>query len=269
MQKTFTKIYKDENLPFLELRHSNSNLHYKKHFHDTFSLGVNKKGISKYSNSGKEYILKENGLSIINPKAVHSCNSCSEELNEYYMLYLDVNWCMNIQKLINKDVNTFIEISSHLLDDEEFYFEYTTLCAYLFEEHDSCDKEDAVIGFFLKFFALFLEDSRLKIYDEKFEKIINYLDTNYKENITLEELANKFELNSFYIIRLFKSQMNLTPRAYLINMKINKSKELLQEGLSIVDTALECGFFDQSHFHKNFLKIVAVTPKEYQLNFLQ
>ena len=59
----------------------------------------------------------------------------------------------------------------------------------------------------------------------------------------------------------------MTPHAYLLNIKINKAKELLKQGYTIVDTALECGFTDQSHFHRNFLKIVATTPKEYQKNF--
>ncbi|MDZ7820178.1 MAG: helix-turn-helix domain-containing protein [Aliarcobacter sp.] len=47
------------------------------------------------------------------------------------------------------------------------------------------------------------------------------------------------------------------------------AKELLKKGFSIVETALECGFYDQSHFHRNFKKIVAITPKEYQDNFIQ
>ena len=42
MNETFTKIFLDEQLTFVELRYSNSNAHFKKHFHDTFSLGVNK-----------------------------------------------------------------------------------------------------------------------------------------------------------------------------------------------------------------------------------
>jgi len=63
--------------------------------------------------------------------------------------------------------------------------------------------------------------------------------------------------------------MNLTPHSYLLNVKINRAKEFLKNGYSIVDTALECGFFDQSRFHKNFVKIVATTPKEYRLNFVQ
>ena len=269
MQKKFSKIFKDEKLPFLELRNSNSNLHYKRHFHDTFSLGCNKKGISNYYNSEKEYILKENRLSIMNPKAVHSCNALGEELNEYFIMYLDTKWCKEIQQCINEDVKHFVDIPKDILEDEEIFLAYIDLCEYLFSDENIIDKEDALINFYLKFFALFLEDIGSLVVDEKFEQILKYLHENYKENISLDDLAKKFDLNSFYIIRLFKSHSNLTPRAYLINIRINQAKLLLQKGNSIVDTALECGFFDQSHFHKNFLKIVAMTPKEYQLNFLQ
>jgi len=84
MQKTFTKIFTDKNIPFIELRYSNSNAHYKKHFHSTFSIGINKEGVSVYTNSDKIYTLDKNMISIMNPNAVHSCNSCSEILNEYY-----------------------------------------------------------------------------------------------------------------------------------------------------------------------------------------
>ena len=269
MKKIFTKVFIDKKLPFIELRYSNSNTHYKKHFHSTFSIGINKSGVSTYSNSGKIYTLEKNMLSIINPNAVHSCNSCSESLNEYYMMYLDKDWCRDIQKSINEKVENFIHVSEHILKDEKVYLEFINLCEQLFSEVSYLNKKDELIDFLIKFFSLFIEEDTHEVRNDKFDKMITYLNQNYKDNISLDELSNEFELNPFYIIRLFKSQMNLTPRAYLINVKINKAKELLKEGSSIVDTALECGFFDQSHFHKNFLKIVATTPNEYRLNFVQ
>jgi len=69
------------------------------------------------------------------------------------------------------------------------------------------------------------------VVDEKFKKMVIYLDENYKDNISLDELSKLFDLNSFYIIRLFKSQMNLTPHSYLLNVKINRAKELLKKKL--------------------------------------
>ena len=269
MHKTFTKVFTDESLPFLELRYSNSNAHYKRHFHDTFSIGVNKEGRSIYENSTKSYTLDKNMLSIINPLEVHSCNSCSDVLNIYYMLYLDTSWCMNIQKLINCEIEEFVKIPIYILEDESFYKDFISLCEFIFHDNSILEKEDELIKFFLNFFSLYLENKEVELVDERFREILLYLDENYKENISLDELSNKFELNSFYIIRLFKSQMNLTPHSYLLNVRINKAKEYLKNGYSIIDTALECGFFDQSHFHKNFFKIVAITPKEYKVNFIQ
>ncbi len=269
IKNTFTKIFTDERLPFIELRYSNSNAHYKKHFHDTFSLGVNKKGLSIYTNKDSSYTLDKNMISIINPKAVHSCNSCSEDLNEYYMIYLDNTWCEDIQKIINKDIKTFINISVDILEDKKLYKEFINLCEYLFENNHILDKENILYEFFIKFFSLFLDENKDNIVDKSFEDILIFFEKNFKENISIEELSKEFSLNPFYIIRLFKLQTNMTPHAFLLNLKINKAKEMLKKNHSIVDVALECGFFDQSHFHKNFLKIVACTPNEYKLNFVQ
>jgi AraC-like DNA-binding protein len=253
----------------LELRYSNSNLHYKSHFHESFSIGVNKEGISTYINEDKTYILKKNMISIVNPYAMHFCNACGDELNNYYMMHLDSNWCANIQKTIDPDIKEFVYVKEHILENETIYQEYLELCEALFSEIFVSEKEEMLIDFLIRLFSFYVASKELVLKDENFEKIVSYLEENYKENITLESLSRIFDLNAFYIIRLFKSNMNTTPHSYLLNLKINKAKQLLQEGCSIVDAALESGFYDQSHFHRNFLKIVATTPKEYQLNFVQ
>lgn len=269
MNKTFTKVFIHEKLPFLELRYSNSNAHYKKHFHDTFSIGVNKKGTSIYQNRNKSYILKKDMLSIINPKEVHSCNSCSDILNIYYMLYLDISWCENIQRLINPDIKEFVNIPISIIKDKKYYLDFLHLCEYLLGDNLILDKENELLKFFLDFFSLNLEKKEEKIVDEKFYEIQEFINENFQENISLEDLSKEFNLNPFYIIRLFKSQMNLTPHSYLLNVRINKAKEYLKKGYSISEVAQESGFFDQSHLHRNFLKIVANTPNEYRLNFVQ
>lgn len=265
--KTFTKIFTDKSLPYLELRYSNSNAHYKKHFHETFSLGVNKEGLSIYTNENKDYSLGSNMISIINPNVVHSCNSCSEVLNVFYMMYLDKHWCSNIQRSINAEVKEFVPIPEDILESKEFYFRYIELCKSLFLPLLIQEKENELINFMFDFFCLYLKEVKKEVKDEIYEKILHFLNENYKENISLQDLSNEFDLNSFYIIRLFKKQMNLTPHSYLLNVKVNKAKKYLQEGHSIISTAQECGFFDQSHFHRNFLKLTTMSPKEYKKNF--
>jgi len=52
----------------------------------------------------------------------------------------------------------------------------------------------------------------------------------------------------------------------MLNQKIYKSKALLQNNISIAEVAIELGFFDQSHFHKAFKSVYALTPKEFLEN---
>jgi transcriptional regulator GlxA family with amidase domain len=52
-------------------------------------------------------------------------------------------------------------------------------------------------------------------------------------------------------------------------LRIERAKTLLQRGFDLSHVALECGFFDQSHLHRHFKAVTTVTPKEYQINFVQ
>jgi len=266
-KNTFTKIFTNKKLPFLELRYSNNTKHYKEHLHETFSIGINLEDKSIYTNKDKKYDFDVGMLAVVNPNEIHSCNPILDTPNLYYMMYLDEKWCYTIQKSICDLQISFKPFPKDILYDIKLFEEFKTLCETIFSDINYFEKENELINFFTKLFRPYLKESTTKIEDPIFEKIISYFKENYKENISLEELSQKFELNSFYIIRLFKSQINMTPHAYLLNLKINRAKELLKEGHTIVDTALECGFTDQSHFHRNFLKIVATTPKEYQQNF--
>lgn len=264
MNKIFTKFYSNNELPFFSLRYSNSNKHYKKHFHNTFSLGVNKEGISIYTNQNKKFILEKNKLSVMNPYELHSCNASSIILNKYYMMHLDPSWCVKIQKQINKDITEFQNINTALLKNKEIYNSFIDLCDFIFGENSIEEIENELISFYIDFFALFIDENNENIQNEDFEKIKTYINKNYKENLSLSFLSSHFSLNEFYLIRLFKKHLGTTPQAYIINLKIEKSKEYLQKGFSIIDTALEHGFYDQSHFHRNFIKFTALTPKEYQ-----
>lgn len=265
--KSFTKIFTHEKLPFVELRYSNNTKHYKKHLHETFSMGINIEGKSVYTNKDKTYDFDIGMIAVVNANTIHSCNPKEKKPNLYYMLYLDPSWCLEIQKSLSEKISILKEFPKDILYERSLYEEFKTLCENLFSDISYMEKENELINFFTNLFSEYIKQSSYKIKNEDFEKITKYLNENYQENISLQELSEEFELNSFYIIRLFKAQINLTPHAFLLNVKINKAKEFLKKGYSIVDTALECGFNDQSHLHRNFVKIVASTPKEYQENF--
>ena len=70
-------------------------------------------------------------------------------------------------------------------------------------------------------------------------------------------------ISSSRLCHIFKDFMGISLWNYVINRRIRKARQLLQQGLSITDACFECGFQDYSHFIKSFHKIVGVPPRKY------
>ncbi|MEG0075873.1 MAG: helix-turn-helix domain-containing protein [Eubacterium sp.] len=96
---------------------------------------------------------------------------------------------------------------------------------------------------------------------------IEHTKTNYMNKITLQKLANYLHVSDSYLSKLFKAETGISFTQYINEIRINRSKELLQNtNMSIVEVALFVGYEDQSYFTKVFKKIVGITPKKYQAN---
>lgn len=94
---------------------------------------------------------------------------------------------------------------------------------------------------------------------------INYINKNYKKNITLDEVANHVHLNPAYFSTLFKKELKISFKNYLNKIRIEESKiSLKKPDKSILEIALEVGYEDQSYFTKVFKNITGITPKEYR-----
>lgn len=99
----------------------------------------------------------------------------------------------------------------------------------------------------------------------KLNEITLYLDEHYRENITLNFLAEKFFISKFYLSREFKKEYGITIIQYVLTKKITHAKELLRySNSSIEDIATLCGISDASYFNKVFKKMEGCTASEYR-----
>ncbi|KZL89491.1 AraC family transcriptional regulator [Clostridium magnum] len=97
------------------------------------------------------------------------------------------------------------------------------------------------------------------------KKCIAYINEHYKENITLDTIANMVHLNASYFSSVFKKEMGASFSSYLNKIRIEQSKLLLKNtDYSILNIALEIGFEDQSYFSKVFKSLTNMTPKQYK-----
>jgi YesN/AraC family two-component response regulator len=96
-------------------------------------------------------------------------------------------------------------------------------------------------------------------------RVQQYLDQYYSERITLDSLADMFELNKFNLAKNFKKQIGFSPIDYLINVRITAAQGWLKTSdVSIVDIARYVGIPNTSHFINLFKEHVGETPHSFR-----
>lgn len=96
-------------------------------------------------------------------------------------------------------------------------------------------------------------------------KIINYLEEHYQEDITLEMLTHNFGINRTNLCREFKNYTGFSVKKYILTLRMNQAKLLLQNSSYRVEEISEIvGFHDTAHFIQIFKKMVGVTPHQFR-----
>ncbi|CAN5391355.1 hypothetical protein BH20ACI1_BH20ACI1_09690 [soil metagenome] len=90
-----------------------------------------------------------------------------------------------------------------------------------------------------------------------------YLDANFVRSVSLGELSLVAGVGKYYLCREFRRMVGIPPHQYQIQMRINSARKLLLQDKTTAGIAQELGFYDQSHFGKNFKRLVGITPQSY------
>lgn len=94
---------------------------------------------------------------------------------------------------------------------------------------------------------------------------IDYIYSHIHYRITIAELADYLNLSESYLSKLFHKEMGLPLSQYILNLKIEKAKNLLQfSDYNIIDIANYLSFSSQSHFIQVFQKKTRLTPHKYR-----
>ena len=101
---------------------------------------------------------------------------------------------------------------------------------------------------------------------KKLRKVFAYIKLHSKENITLEELCTICNFSRQHLIRVFRTEFGMTPKAYILSYRINCAKELFyrEPNLSVKEVAYEMGFEDQHYFSRLFTRVTGQSPTAYK-----
>ncbi len=96
------------------------------------------------------------------------------------------------------------------------------------------------------------------------QEALLFMHQNFTEPIHLDQLSRRACVSTSHFQRIFKRQFSISPMRYLQSLRIDNAKALIKDGLSLTEVAHASGFYDQSHFHKYFKRLVGIIPKKYE-----
>lgn len=117
----------------------------------------------------------------------------------------------------------------------------------------------------VEFYKQQLHDSTSFDFIFELEKIKIYIDHHYKNDISLDFLAEKFQISKYKICREYTKYYGYSPNQYQLLLRIQEAKNLLiQTNSTIKEISKSVGFEDNVYFGKVFKKFELVTPKQYR-----
>ncbi|WP_309640246.1 AraC family transcriptional regulator [Flavobacterium sp.] len=283
MNKTILTDSKGSEIRFSKVQNFDGEVCFK-----DFSIKHVVTGSEAYKIDKKEYALKQNdyligsktfsNVKIDNETPVYGiCIDLSEEIIQEVITYNYGNFSIFKNYIFDNDAiktryksdssllgkalkNLGLEFESimyntDVLNNEIFYLLSECLVAdqhQLFNQYKNLDALKAITN--KKIFNLLL-DSR------------EYIDKNYLEKIDIQNIANTNTLSEYHFLRLFKKAFSVTPHQYIIQKRLEFSKNLLLENYTLNDVAFLSGFADQPSFAKSFKKKYAITPNGFKKHF--
>lgn len=123
---------------------------------------------------------------------------------------------------------------------------------------------DAMITELIIHKACFSVDQNEVLINKEKKMIENYVQKNYREKLTLNQMANDLSYSKYYLIRLFKQYFDMTPIEYINYIRINKALNIINKnGVLLTEIAYSVGYNSYQQFSKWFKFFTFITPNEY------
>ncbi|MES1022000.1 AraC family transcriptional regulator [Gloeocapsa sp. BRSZ] len=255
-------------LSHLELLHARYITHsFSRHAHDTFAIGVIEQGAEAFSYQGEKHVAPTGSVVVINPGEVHTGSAASLDIGwTYRMLYPDVKLLQQATSDAQQTSNPYFPIA--VIQDCQLARWILQLHHTLENATSALEKDSCVLWTFAQLVTRYAGKrpiwSSVSQEPHAVQRVREYLEAQYAENISLDAIARVANLSPFYLIRTFRKCTGLPPYEYLTQIRIARAKILLAQGCAISQVANNTGFADQSHLTRHFKRVIGVTPGQYQ-----
>jgi len=247
------------------------------HIHSYYEIYYLKSGLCTYTVNKNKYHLKAGDIFIVAPGDSHSTYYEGSKPCERIAIYCRLDqfrpafWAEH-PALINK----FHKTSRVVLKENDRTVINSVLDLMLIENEQTRQFTSEIMDLLLCQLLLSIDRSGIFVYEcleqhndhsADIDQALRYIDLNYHQPITLEEIACKINLTPTYLSRKFKNVTGATFKEYLTRIRIRQAAQrLLTTDDSITEIAIDCGFSSSNYFKDSFKKEIGVSPRTFRKN---
>lgn len=271
------KGYLNEDFHFFNLKDQKKN-EFETHYHDFNKIIIFISGQVTYIIEGKSYTLKPWDILLVGKNDLHLPIISSTTPYERIILWLNPLFLEEHNKDNCNLLNCFQLATEKKLNLIRLNRMNITSLKQNLSDLEKSMKDKAFGSYILKnalFLQLMVKINRLFLetsfgesiedikYDPRIENILSFINLNLQEDLSIDVISEKFYLNKYYLMHLFKQETGYTLHNYIQKKRVIRAAELLRSGLQAGEVCSLCGFGDYSTFVRTFKKEFNLSPKQY------
>ncbi|MBQ6240583.1 MAG: helix-turn-helix domain-containing protein [Firmicutes bacterium] len=258
-------------------RRENSYTMSKQHFHDYYEIYYLREGSRFYFIKDNTYYIKAGDLVMIDRHEVHRTLETMEQyhdralFNVYPEMLLDAqghfsdllthlfrngSFILSFSGADKEYVDNLMERIQQEIQrrriDHEIMIRVLVLQLLVFADRNYCMRRKET-------------DNSLRKNNRRLFLILNYINNHYKEDLSLEKVAEQFFLSKYYLSHAFRELTGFTFVEYVNNVRVKEAEKLLVETtLPVSEVAKEAGYGTLTHFGRIFKRVTGTSPQVYR-----
>lgn len=250
---------------------------YPYHYHDFYKLLILLQGNVTYSIEGKSYKLRPFDMVLVRKGAIHRAEVSGDEPYDRIVFYISGEY---LERCKTADYDpAFCFVCAGKEGSEVLRFPvlqntaFLSLIGKLEENGQTGTRYGASAYAELLFSELLLSVNRgcyektgsfdhTVLFNQKMIDLIRYIGEHLTEDMSIEELAERFYISKFHMMRQFKEETGFTIHQYISEKRIIYARSLMAAGMSATQACYESGFKDYSTFSRAYKRRMEKSPSE-------
>ena len=242
------------------------------HYHEFYKIVFLLSGSGSYIVEGRHYQLIPGDIVLVGSRCVHKPMFEAGISYERVILYISPKFLRSNSTEDFGLESVFSNSKGHVLrPTEDFRRHMHTLTSQLETEMGSTDPGHVVLSRCVLMRMLVYISRELNKLDTqlpgpvvpkdgKVLDILRFLDANLTEDFSIDDLAARFFISKYHMMRRFREETGTSIHTYLSDKRLLLARDLIQSGVSATDACFQCGFRSYSAFSRAYGKLFGVTP---------